>query len=448
MLGQLLLPEIEELLENRDFRQLRDTLAELPSHDLADLIEDLEDRETIVVFRLLPQETATDVFERLGLDSQKALLEALKSQRVREIIEDMSPDDRTALLEELPAQAASRLLMMLSPEERQVAQSLLNYPEDSVGRRMTPDYVFLSPGMTVEESLAKIRKLGFDGETVYALYVVDPVNHRLMGFVSLRKLVTASLGTRVSELMDENIASIDVNADQEEAADMLSRLDVIALPVVDQDKRMLGIITFDDVLDVLEEEFTEDAQMQAAIIPVEESYLSARVWDLAGRRMFWLVILLLAETIGVLFLRRYDQDLQTWIVLALFLPVMVATGGNTGTQAAALIIRALATGEADFGDIKAIIRRELIISALLSILLGALGWGIVMVLEGNATIALCIGLGLAAIVTMSNLVGTLLPLLLERLRLDPALMSGPFISTLIDVAGLVIYLELSLAILN
>ncbi len=448
MLGQLLLPEIEELVARREFRQLRETLAPLPPHDLADLIEDLEDRETVVVFRLLPREVATDIFERLDLDSQKALLEALKSQRVREIIEGMSPDDRTALLEELPAQAAGRLLMMLSPEERRVAQALLNYPEDSVGRRMTPDYVFLYPAMTVEESLAKIRKLGFDGETVYALYVIDRKSRKLMGYVSLRKLVTAPLTTPVSELMDGNITSIAVDTDQEDAAEMLSRLDVIALPVVDTDDRMLGIITFDDMIDVMEEEFTEDVQMQAAILPAEDSYLSAKVWNLARRRMFWLVILLLAEAVGVLFLRRYDQDLQTWIVLALFLPVMVATGGNTGTQAAALIIRALATGEADFGDLRAIVRRELAISGLLSVLLGALGWLIVMALEGDMTVATCIGLGLAAIVTMSNMVGTLLPLVLERLKLDPALMSGPFISTLIDVAGLVIYLEISLAILG
>jgi magnesium transporter len=447
MLGQLILPEIQDMIANRNFRELRDALAEFPSADLAELFDDLDQSDAVVVFRLLPKDLATEVFEHLDLVYQKSLLEHLKSTRLKELLQDMSPDDRTALLEELPTKAANRLMMMLTPEERHIARTLLNYPEDSVGRVMTPDFVYLKPSMNVEEALIKIRMLGIDRETVHACYIVDQ-NMNLLGYVTLTSIVTSPLNTPVWELMEDNMVKINAQQDQEEAAELLGRYDLAALPVVDRDDHLVGIVTFDDILDIIEEEFTEDAHLQAAVTPLDENYLAAKPWDLARNRVLWLVILLIAETLGVLLLKRYDDFIQATIALALFLPVMIATGGNTGTQSAALVIRAIATGDVRLKDGIKVIGRELIVSAILSTILGVIAFLLVFVMEGTIPIALCIGIGLATIVTLSNLIGTMLPLILERIGLDPAMMSGPFISTIIDILGLVIYLEISMKILG
>ncbi|MGF1571864.1 MAG: magnesium transporter [Sumerlaeia bacterium] len=447
MLGNLLLPEIQELVEQRNYRLLKETLAEIPAADLADMVEDLEQSEFVVLFRLLPKELATDVFEHLELVHQKTLLDQLRSNRVHELMNTMSPDDRTALLEELPTKAANKLMMMLTVEERDIARTLLNYPEDSVGRVMTPDFIYLLTSMTVADALTKIRVLGINRETVYDLYIVDSAMS-ILGYVPLSTLVTAPLDQKVAELMGGNVIKISAMSDQEEAVETLSRYDLAALPVVDRDDKLIGIVTFDDVLDIVEEEYTEDTHLQAAVQPLEDKYLQLKPLMLVKSRIPWLIILLIAETLGVFLLRRYDDFMQSTIVLALFLPVMIATGGNTGTQSAALVIRAMATGDLELRDGFRVLQREMAVSLLLSAVLGVLSFSMVYLMEADLAIALCIGVGLATIVTLSNLMGALFPLLLQAIRLDPALMSGPFISTIIDVIGLVIYLEISRAILG
>lgn len=447
MLGRLLLPEIEELVRSRQFRQLKETLADLPVADLAELISDLEESDLVVVFRLLSKDTATEVFEYLDFPEQQALLQSLKSETLRHILEEMSADDRTQLLEELPPEAATRLIMMLSPEERRIAQTLLNYPEDSVGRLMTPDYIYLRPAMTVEEALAKIRRIGISRETVYALYVISEDRH-LIGAVDLRVLVTSPLDVHVEDLMEERVVRVAADTDQEEAADLFRHYDLIALPVVDREDKLIGIITFDDIMDIVEQEHNEDVQLQAAVIPTEESYLTASTWDLVKRRVVWLAALLVAETGGALLLKNYESFLQAQIALALFLPVMIATGGNTGTQSAALVIRALATGEVELGDAMRVLGRELLVSTTLALMLGAMAYPLVVfIAPDDPVVGLCVALGVAAIVTMSNLIGTILPLVFKRFNMDPALMSGPFISTMIDVLGLYVYLRISMAVL-
>ncbi|MBX3728357.1 MAG: magnesium transporter [Candidatus Sumerlaeia bacterium] len=447
MLGRLLLPEIEEMVRNRQFRQLKETLSELPVPDLAELISDLEESDLVVVFRLLSKDVATEVFEYLDFPEQQALLDSLRGEQIRHILEEMSPDDRTQLLEELPPKAAQRLILMLSPEERQVAQTLLNYPEESVGRTMTPDYIYLKPAMTVEQSLAKIRRLGINRETVYALYVIDQ-DRRLIGTVSLRELVTSPLDATVADVMEEAVISVTATTDREEAADLFKKYDLIALPVVDRDSKLLGIVTFDDIMDIVEREHDEDVQLQAAVLPTEDPYLTARWTSLVRRRVPWLAALLVAESGGAVLLSRYEDFLQAEIALALFLPVMIATGGNTGTQSAALVIRAIATGEVAISDGWKLLAREMAVSTMLALLLGILSIPLVLfVAPDKPLIAVCVGLGLAAIVTISNLCGALLPLLFKKLRMDPALMSGPFIATMMDVVGLYVYLRISMAIL-
>ncbi len=447
MLGKLLFPEIEEMVQRKDFRQLKEVLEELAPPDVADIISDLEDSDLLVVFRLLPKTTATEVFEHMDLEHQVILLESLKSETVRHLLEEMSPDDRTGLLEELPPRAASRLLMLLSPADRKVAQALLNYPEDSVGRLMTPDFIYLHPEMTVEQALAKIRRLGIDRETVYALYVVDP-GMRLLGSIALRKLVTSPLESMVSDLMDENLVFLTVDEDQENAIEKLRHYDLVALPVVDRDQKLVGIVTFDDLMDIMEAEHTEDVHLQAAVVPVDEPYLRIGAVPLVRRRLGWLMGLMLAEAVGVVLLGQYSDSIATVIVLALFLPVMIATGGNTGTQASALVIRALATGEVTLGDALALAWRESLVCILLALPLGFVAFLLGLVYSGSAIIGLCIGMGLATIVMMSNIAGGLLPLVFKRMGMDPALMSGPFITTMIDVVGLVVYLEISVRFLR
>lgn len=447
MLGRLLLPEIEELVRERRFRELKETLSDLPVADLADLISDLEEDDLTVVFRLLSKNLATEVFEYLEFPEQQKLLESLRSETLRHILEEMSADDRTALLEELPPKAASQLIMMLSPEERAVAQMLLNYPEESIGRLMTPDFIYLRPTMTTEEALAKIRRLGINRETVYALYVVDDAR-KLLGITSLKDLVTAPLDATVEELMEENVIKVSTVTDREEAADVLRHYDLIALPVVDGDDRLVGIVTFDDLMDIIEKEHNEDVQLQAAVVPTEESYLNIKWHNMVRRRVVWLIPLLIVETVGVLVLIQHEEFLERFILLALFVPVMIATGGNTGTQTAALVIRALATGELEIRDVWRLLSREVLITIALAIILSLVIFPLAMLIRWEPWLALCISFGIAAIVTMSNLIGTLLPLGLKKIKLDPALMSGPFIATLIDVAGLFLYVEICMIVLR
>jgi len=446
MLGQLLLPEIEELVRERQFRQLKEIVSELPAADLAELISDLEESDLVVVFRLLSKDLATEVFEYLEFPEQQKLLESLRSETLRHILEEMSADDRTALLEELPPKAASQLMMMLSPEERKVAQTLLNYPEDSVGRLMTPEFIYLRPSMTAEDALAKIRRLGIDRETVYALYVIDDAR-KLVGVVGLRTLVTAPLDATIEDLMESQVVSVHADVDQEEAAETLKHYDLIALPIVDRDDRLIGIVTFDDLMDIIEREHNEDVQLQAAVLPSEEPYLNIKWYNLVRRRVVWLIPLLIAETVGVIVLTQHEEFLERFILLVMFVPVMIATGGNTGTQTAALVIRAIATGEVEQKDAWRLLSREFAITASLAVILAMCIFPLAMFIRWEPMIAICISAGIAVIVTMANIFGTMLPLLLKRMKLDPALMSGPFIATAMDVAGLFIYVELCMLIL-
>ena len=447
MLGELLIPEIRELVAARRYRELRDQMLALEPADLAEIIDDLHGEDLVVVFRLLPKALATEVFEHLDRPGQEALLRGLKSETVRALLEEMSADDRTALLEDLPPDVAGRLLEMLSPEERVVAQALLNYPEESVGRLMTPDFIYLRQNRTVRKALEKIRRVGADRETVYDLYVVDR-DRKFIGHVPLSRLVTTPLDTLVSEIVEPEAPRIQTHADREQAAEMLRHYDLTALPVVDRDDRLVGIVTVDDIMDVVEAEHTEDVQLQAAVLPDEASYLTATIGSLARRRFPWLLALLTAEMAGAILLQRYNQLLEAAIALAFFLPVMIATGGNTGTQSAALLIRALATGEVSLSDWARLLLRDLAVGLLLAALLGAAAFGMALLVQGDPLIGLCVASGLVAIVLMANLAGTVLPLLFKRLRMDPALMSGPFISTLVDIAGLVLYMEISILILR
>ncbi len=447
MIGKLLYPAIEELIEQKDFRTIKEQLSEMPEADLADLLEDLEDSRLVVVFRLLAKDKAADVFEHLDLDRQRALLNSLSREQVKEILEEMSVDDRTQLLDELPPDVASRLLTLLSDKDRALARAILNYPEESVGRLITPDYVSLSPDMTVAQALERIRIFGKDMETVYSCYVIGP-HRKLLGYVSLRKLVTCPLDTKIADIYQRHYIWVGAHTNQEEAVEMLRRYDLLALPVLDSGGNMVGIVTFDDLMDVAEEEYREDIDRLAALVPGDEPFLEEPVLSLARRRAPWLIGLLVVQAVAVLILAAYEAQLEAVIALTFFLPALVATGGNTGTQSASLVIRALATGEVTLRDFGKIVIRAIQGGVMLAVLLGFCGWLMAIVIQRDPMIGLCVGLGLGTVVVMANLAGSLLPLLLKKVSLDPAIMSAPFISTLTDIFGLVIYIEISRRILG
>lgn len=447
MLGELLIPELRELVQERRYREMRELMAGLEPPDLAELIADLQGADLVVVFRLLPKNLATEVFEHLDRHEQETLLDGLKSHTVRAILEEMSADDRTALLEDLPPNVARRLLAMLSAEERAVALTLLNYPEESVGRLMTPQFVFVRSTRTAKRALEKLRNLPGDVKNLYDLFVVDK-DRRLLGHLPLARLVSAPLDASVADLMVEGAPRIQTHADREEAAEMLRHYDLTALPVVDRDDRLVGIVTVDDIMDVVEAEHTEDVHLQAAVLPGDQSYLHIRTGELVRRRGPWLVALLAAQTVGVLALQSYEEQIATAIALTFFLPVMIATGGNAGTQSAAMLIRALGTGEVGLGDWAKLIARDVGAGIALAGVLGVMAFFMAVILNGDPLIGLCVAVGLSLIVVMANFAGTVLPLLFERLRMDPALMSGPFIATLIDVLGLLTYMEVSFTILR
>lgn len=450
MLGKLIYPTIKEMIERREFSLIKDALGELPPSDIAEMLEDIDEAEDrALIFRLLPHEAATQCFEYMAVEAQQQLLEGLGMEKVRRLLEDMSPDDRTALLEELPAEVTLKLLNLLGPEERREAQALLAFPEESVGRLMTPDFIYFFEDLTVNGALQKIRKVGFRSETIYDCYVTSR-EHKLEGVISLKELVLADPEARVADIMDRNIVAARTHDDREQAARLCERYDLLALPVIDREGMIVGIVTVDDLMEVLVDEATEDMQMMGGVLPSEETYMNTSVWQWVWRRGVWLVILLFAGLLTALVLHRFDSTLQAVIALTFFIPALTSTGGNTGSQASVLVIRALALGEVRLLDLAKIVQKEILVGLILALMLGLLLYLVVVIagVEGGARFALAISLGLGTVVFVSNLVGAVMPIVLKAVGLDPALTSAPFIATIIDVVGLLIYLQIAVLMLN
>ncbi len=442
MLAKLLRPTIEEAIARKNFRALKDGLLEIPAQDLAEMLTELEEPSRSIVFRLLPRDAMTEVFEFLDVEVQEELLTSLGTETTQHILEDMSPDDRTQLLEELPAKVTKRLISFLSPEERRIATQLLLYPEESVGRMMTPDFIELKPDMTASQALQKIREVGIDKETIYSSYVVDDKEH-LIGRVGLRSLVLADPDQKVSELTDKNFIRIDAHTDQEEAVRLCQKYDLLAIPVIDKEEKLIGIVTIDDIMDIKDEEMTEDMHLMAAVVPTEESYLKVSSLQMVWRRGIWLFALLIAETITGSVIRDNEHVLQGEIWLAFFIPMLIATGGNTGSQSAMMVVRALAVGHLTAGHFFKAVLKELRTGILLALTLCPLMFLIAMVLQSSPVHSIVVAVALTLIVTVANLIGTMLPLLFKTMGLDPALMSGPFISTVMDITGIFIYFQVA-----
>jgi magnesium transporter len=441
MLGKLLLPEIREFLESRRLRELKEALAGMADVEIAELIDDLTADEKGVLFRLLSLKKAIEVFEDLSIESQESLVHSLANERVAELLEEMAPDERTALLEDLPSRVTRRLLTLLSPEERLVATSLLGYPEDSAGRLMTPDLVWIREDFSAAQALEKIREIHLEAETVNICYVVD-AEHRLRGDVTLAALVLAPSDRPVAELMTESSAAVTTDTDREEAAILCAKYDILAVPVTKTNGKLVGIVTVDDLVDVIAEEATEDIHVMAGVLPPERPYLDLAIRELWWRRVVWLVGLVLIQLVAGVVLHQNIDMLQGATTLALFITVLTATGGSCGTQSATMVIRAIATGDLQLADFRRAMIREVWIGLLLGLVLGLLVFALACVVQWghlNWGVSLTVGISLGVLLAVANLVGALLPLLFNRFGLDPALMAGPVITTIVDVFGLLLY---------
>ena len=444
----LLQPEVRELIEARRFRELRESMSSVPPADIADLIMELPLDEAAVCFRLLPRDQAGDVFADLDSDRQEELIDQLGDVRSIHAIEALDPDDRARVIDELPTDVAKRLISSLSPASRRETQAILGYEPETVGRLMTPDYVRVRPEWTVKRSLEHIRRYGRDAETVHWVYVVD-ARYVLIDDLHIRALLLAEPDERISDLMDHSFQALQATDDREVAVRAMNRYDRSALPVMDSRGVLLGIVTHDDAADVAEEETTEDIQKQAGMEALDAPYMQVGVKEMLKKRGGWLCGLLVLQVLTIGVLDSFEEKLQQAAVLVAFIPLIISSGGNTGTQAASLLIRAISLGEITPGDWWRILTKELATGIALGIALGAIAFGVVMGLNALGvaetdlspmSIALTVSIAIVGIVVWGVSIGSMFPLILEKLKLDPASISSPLVATLMDVSGLVIYL--------
>ena len=444
------------MIERRNFSALQRIFNDWLPVDLAELISDLPENEQAILFRLLPKDVATETFEYLDLDSQQNLLEALTQKDVTHILNSMSADDRTALLEELPGNVTQELLRLLSFKEFKIAKTLLAYAEDSVGRLMSPDYLSVKKDWNINQVLEYIRTYGHDSETLNVIYVVDD-HGKLKGELMARELLLSSPEKKIRDIVSEDkIVTLTATQDQKDALDAFKKYDTVALPVVDSNGYLIGIVTVDDMLDVAEEEETEDIQKFGGIEALEEPYIDLPIPQLIKKRAVWLVVLFIGEMLTASAMAFFEEELAKAIVLATFIPLIISSGGNSGSQAATLIIRSLALGEITIRDWWNVMRREIISGMALGGLLGLIGvfrvivWAMVF---GQLTLqwvflSLTVGISLVGIVLFGTLAGSMLPLLLQHWGLDPATSSAPFVATLVDVTGIVIYFSVASLLLG
>jgi magnesium transporter len=461
MVGKILEPEIRSMIDARNFGALREVFREWPPADVAEVILDLPEDEQVIIFRVLPHALAADVFEYLDIDAQQKLLRAMAHEQVGAILNEMAPDDRTALLEELPSAAARQLIQLLTPEERRVATALLGYPEGSVGRLMTPDFIAVREDWTVQQVLDYIREHGQDSETLNVIYVVDDQG-KLIDDVRMREFLLRPLTAKVSRIRDQTFVALNVTDSQQDALNVFRRYDRVALPVLDSSGVLVGIVTSDDMLDIAEQEATEDIQKFGGMEALEEPYMRIPLWRMVRKRAGWLIVLFLGETLTATAMANYQAELAKALVLALFLPLIISSGGNSGSQASTLMIRAMALGEVTLGDWWRVMRREIQAGLLLGAILGVIGvvrvggWAFVGEQylhrqpygEHWPLVALTVGIALVGVVLWGTLSGSMLPFLLRRVGADPAASSAPFVATLVDVTGLVIYFSIALIIMR
>ena len=448
-------PELEALLNAHDFNAIRKLTKNWAADDLADFMEPLPAEREAVVFRLLPREQAAMVFSYLPVERQEELLKAMANEEVSGMLNAMSDDDRTDLLEELPAEVTQKLLNLLSQEERAIASKLLGYDEDSVGRLMSPHFVRIRSHWTIAHALDHIRRYGQDSETMSMIYVIDN-DGKLIDDLRIRQILLAQPDAHVSDLMDSRFSALKATDNRESAVAVFKDTDLTALPVTDTGDVLIGIVTVDDILDVAEQEATEDIQKMGGSEALDEPYMKIALTSMVRKRATWLVILFLSEMLTATAMGTFENEIAKAVVLSIFVPLVISSGGNSGSQASTLIIRAMALGEVTLRDWWRVMRREFLSGLSLGTILGAIGfvritaWALIFKSYGEhwLLLALTVGLSLVGIVLWGSLSGSMLPFVLRRFGLDPATSSAPFVATLVDVSGLIIYFSVASVILR
>ena len=445
-----------QMLESKKYATLRDMLITMNPSDVAGIFNDLEEKQVPLMFRLLPKELAAETFVEMEPDTQALLIQGFSDNELKEVLSELYVDDAADLVEEMPATVVRRILEQADPEMRSSINQILRYPENSAGSIMTTEYVALRPSMTVEESITRIRRQGVDKETIYTCYVID-TDRTLLGLVTVKDLLLCEDDdTQISDIMLTNLISVTTQDDQEEVARMFSKYNFLALPVVDKENRMVGIVTFDDAMDVMQDEATEDMEIMAAITPSEKSYMSSSPWELFKHRIPWLLILMVSATFTGMIISSFESSLSALPILTMFIPMLMDTGGNCGSQSSVTVIRALSLDELHFKDIFSVMWKEVRTALLCGLALAAVCFAKVLLIDrllmGNETVSLavdvtvCLTLGVTVVV--AKIVGCSLPLIAKRLGFDPAVMASPFITTIVDAMSLLLYFLFAKSILH
>ena len=443
-----------QMLEEKKYSTLRDILVTMNPSDIAALFRELEERQIPLMFRLLPKEQAAETFVEMEPDAQELLIKSFSDNELKEIVDELYVDDAADLVEEMPANVVQRILKQADPEMRTRINQILRYPDNSAGSIMTTEYVSLRPSMTVEEAILRIRRQGVDKETIYTCYVTE--GRKLIGLVTVKDLLLAQDDeTPIQEMMETNLISVNTHTDQEEVARMFSKYNFLALPVVDKENRMLGIVTFDDAMDVMVDEATEDMEIMSGMLPSEKTYLKSGVFELFKNRIPWLMLLMVSATFTGLIITAFEDALAAQVALTAFIPMLMGTGGNSGSQSSVTVIRSLSLGELKFRDIGIVLWKEIRTALLCGIALAVVCfvkiWLVDGLMMGNENITvqinLVVCLALAVTVIIAKVVGGLLPLGAKALKLDPAVMASPFITTIVDALSLLVYFVFAKAII-
>ncbi|MCI1931183.1 MAG: magnesium transporter [Clostridia bacterium] len=428
-----------KMLDENKFAKLKYILNEENPANIAEFFEDVPKKKRLFVFRLLTKDNAAETFSFMASDVQEDIVNSITDNEVRSIVDEMSVDDAVDFLGEMPANLITKILKNTSDDKRKVINEFLNYPEDSAGSIMTIEFVEFHVNSTVAAAMDQLRKNGVDKETIYSCYVVDK-RRVLVGMVSLRTLILSSDDTLVSDIMEDDVISVQTLDDQEEVANIFKKYNLIALPVVDKEKRLVGIITVDDIVDVMEEETTEDIEKMSALLPSDDEYLKTSVGHLAKNRIIWLLVLMISGTFSSAIISGYQSVLESSVLLASFIPILMDTGGNAGSQASTLIIRGMAVGEIGLNDILKVIWKELRVGIICGVILSAVNFVRLMIIsDAPVFVNLTVSLSICVIVILSKTIGCVLPMVAKKLKLDPAIMAGPLITTVVDSVSLIIF---------
>ncbi len=443
---------IRVLLEEKKFNTLRDILVTLKPYDIATIFEELQDEKTPLLFRILPKELAAETFVEMDDETQKLLIHGFSDTELKEVVDELFIDDVVDLVEEMPANVVKRILKQADKDTRKTVNELLKYPEDSAGSIMTTEYIVLRPEMTAEQSIKRIRRTGLDKETIYICYVTDD-NSKLIGITSVKDLLLSDDDVIVSEIMEENVICVNTLDDQEKVAQMFSNYNFLALPVVDTENRLVGIVTIDDAIDVLQEEATEDIEKMAAVMPSDKPYMKTSVFGIYKKRIPWLLVLMLSATFTSAIISHFESALASVIVLSSFIPMITGTGGNAGSQASVSVIRALSLGEIKFCNAIKVLWKEFRVSILCGVTLAAANFIKLMIFDLNGKenalfIGLVVSLTLIGTIIMAKLIGSFLPMVAHKIGVDPAVMASPLITTICDALSLLIYFGIATTILH